>query len=257
MEAHFYRDEPTGTTPAGLRVPKWMLPIVDDSHRVPTSSEDQLESLRRASSTLDAPLERPNMSAVLVLLSGWFDGHSLPADASIVLMHRATTLRKHAGQMSFPGGRMDPTDRDPVHTALREAEEETGLDARTVTPLRVLDAIDISRTGFAVHPVLAYWHAPHPLTAVDPAETDEVLNVPIRELIDPANRLQVGYGNWSGPAFRVADFIVWGFTGGVLSHLLNIAGWAVPWNDSEVHNLRETLEASANGEAFGLGGQLR
>ncbi|HHU45029.1 MAG TPA: CoA pyrophosphatase [Actinomycetales bacterium] len=236
----------------GIEVtPPWLGPVLDDG------LDPGLAALRRAASTLDGPLENPDESAVLVLLGGDADALDRPDDALVVLTHRSPTLRRHAGQMSFPGGRRDPGDRDAVHTALREAEEETALDPAGVTPLRILDSIDISRTGFAVRPVLAYWHEPHELRAVDPAETDAVLPVHLSELIDPANRLRVGWESWSGPAFRVGDFIVWGFTAGVLDHLLNAAGWAEEWDDGTVHDLRSTLAASANKESFAMGGELR
>lgn len=215
--------------------------------------------LRRDSSTQEKPLRNPARSAVLVLLSGDAQAHQRPDDASIVLTHRATTLRKHAGQMAFPGGRMDPEDVDEVDTALREAEEETGLNRKTVTPVRVLDSIDISRTGFAVNPVLAYWHEPHPLRVVDPAETESVLNVPISHLTNPNNRMMLGYHGWTGPAFKVGDFVVWGFTGGVLSYLLEAAGWAEPWDDTDVQKLLPVLARSANGEKLSVlkGGRRR
>nr|WP_240393828.1 CoA pyrophosphatase [Corynebacterium lactis] len=231
-------------------VPQWLtrsLPGIT-SGTVPVSSERRLRGLRRAASTLDKPLEDPAMSAVLVLLSGDPRADQRPDDASVVLTHRATTLRSHAGQMSFPGGRVDPGDLDAVDTALREAEEETGLDRSSVTPLQVMKSIDISRTGFAVNPVLAYWQDPHPLQAVDPAETESVLNVPIDHLADPENRLMLGYSGWQGPGFRIGDFVVWGFTGGVLSYLLDTAGWAQEWDTSRVHDLIPVLADSANGE---------
>lgn len=208
--------------------------------------------LRRDSSTQEKPLRNPARSAVLVLLSGDAEAHQRPEDASVVLTHRATTLRKHAGQMAFPGGRVDPEDVDEIDTALREAEEETGLNRETVTPVRVLDSIDISRTGFAVNPVLAYWHAPHPLRVVDPAETDSVLNVPISHLTNPDNRMMLGYHGWTGPAFKVGDFVVWGFTGGVLSYLLDVAGWSEPWDDTDVQKLLPVLARSANGEKLSV-----
>ncbi|WP_295624738.1 CoA pyrophosphatase [uncultured Corynebacterium sp.] len=232
-------------------VPPWLAPVLGDGE------DAGLSALRRAASTLDEPLDDPDESAVLVLLGGDAASEDLPDDALVVLTHRAVTLRRHAGQMSFPGGRRDPGDRDAVHTALREAEEETALRSDSVTPLRVLDSIDISRTGFAVHPVLAYWHAPHDLHAVDPAETDKVLPVRISDLVDPANRIRVGWDQWTGPAFRVEDFIVWGFTGGVLDHLLDAAGWARPWDDGTVLDLGETLAKSANHEYFGMDGAQR
>ena len=208
--------------------------------------------LRRDSSTQEEPLRNPARSAVLVLLSGDAQAHQRPEDASVVLTHRATTLRKHAGQMAFPGGRVDPEDVDEIDTALREAEEETGLNRETVTPVRVLDSIDISRTGFAVNPVLAYWHAPHPLRVVDPAETESVLNVPISHLTNPDNRMMLGYHGWTGPAFKVGDFVVWGFTGGVLSYLLDVAGWSEPWDDTNVQKLLPVLARSANGEKLSV-----
>ncbi|MBV7294480.1 CoA pyrophosphatase [Corynebacterium sp. TAE3-ERU12] len=221
------------------------------------TADTDMEQLRQRSSTLREPLLKPRSSAVLVLLSGDPTATARPQDASVVITHRAPTLRSHAGQMAFPGGKVDPGDTNLVHTALREAEEETGLDPATVSPLHVLDSIDISRTGFAVHPVLAHWRAPHPLRVVDPAETDAVLDVRIDDLLNPENRLMVGFAGWSGPAFRVGEFIVWGFTGGVLSHLFALAGWAQDWDDSTVHDLRETLAASANQEAFTTEGKLR
>lgn len=208
--------------------------------------------LRRDSSTQEEPLRNPARSAVLVLLSGDAQAHQRPEDASVVLAHRATTLRKHAGQMAFPGGRVDPEDVDEVDTALREAEEETGLNRETVTPVRVLDSIDISRTGFAVNPVLAYWHAPHPLRVVDPGETESVLNVPISHLTNPDNRMMLGYHGWTGPAFKVGDFVVWGFTGGVLSYLLDVAGWSEPWDETNVQKLLPVLARSANGEKLSI-----
>ena len=229
-------------TPAGLDIPAWV------ANAMPQQASDHMKGLRQSASILDRRLQNPAMSAVLVLLSGDAGADTRPDDAAVVLTHRATTLRSHAGQMSFPGGRVDPEDIDVVDTALREAEEETGLNRATVTPLSVMDSIDISRTGFAVHPVLAYWHEPHPLTAVDPGETESVLHVPIAELIAPENRIMVGFAGWQGPAFRVGDFVVWGFTGGVLNYLLEITGWAAEWDREEIHDLFATLEKSANGE---------
>lgn len=233
-----------------MTAPRWLAPLIDAPGGDPAQ-------LRRDSSTLPGRNADPRESAVLVLLGGDPDADTRPADASVVLTHRSPQLRRHAGQMAFPGGKADPGDEGPVHTALREAAEETGLDPSGVDPLRVLDRIGIRRTGFAVRPVLAYWRTPGPLRAVDPAETDEVLTVAVDELVDPANRLRVGVAGWSGPAFRVGDYVVWGFTAGVLAHLLDHAGWARPWDDGPVHDLRRTLAASANRESFGLGGRLR
>ena len=77
-------------------------------------------------------------AAVLVLFSGPEDAEGLPDDADLLVTVRASTLRHHAGQAAFPGGATDPGDEGPVHTALREATEETGLDTSRLQPLATL-----------------------------------------------------------------------------------------------------------------------
>ncbi len=156
----------------------------------------------------------------------------------VLLVERATTLRNHAGQVAFPGGRIDPGDTGPVGAALREAEEETGLDPAGAVPLALLPEMFIPPSRFVVTPVLAHWAQPSPVHAVDPAETATVLQVPIADLADPANRITVSHpSGHRGPAFLVAGVLVWGFTGGLLSALLDRAGWAHPWNETRVLDL--------------------
>src|SRR5690606_1192360 len=75
-------------------------------------------------------------------------------ELTVLLTQRTKQLRKHAGQIAFPGGRMEPTDRDPIATALREAEEEIGLEPERVDPLGYLDVYRTS-TGFRIFPVVA------------------------------------------------------------------------------------------------------
>lgn len=108
-------------------------------------------------------------------------------------MERAGTLRSHAGQPSFPGGALDPEDGDqattgPLRAALREAEEETGLDPRGVQLFGVLPRLYIPVSSFVVTPVLGWWRAPSPVGVVDPGETARVFTVPVADLTDPANR---------------------------------------------------------------------
>ena len=186
---------------------------------------------------------RRRESAVLVLFQGsGFD------NGEVLLTHRSPSLRSHSGQIAFPGGRRDDTDASLVGTALREAEEETGLDRATVTPLEQWGALDIRATGNLVSPVLAYWHQPSAVWPASPAETDDVFTVPLRELVAPDNRLTVGWGPWQGPAFWARGYLVWGFTAGVLTGLLDHAGWAVEWDKKTVHDLRESLTRSLNNE---------
>ncbi|WP_080793110.1 NUDIX hydrolase [Corynebacterium pacaense] len=187
-------------------------------------------------------------AAVLMLFSGSETSFDLPNDAAVLLTHRSPSMRSHSGQIAFPGGRMDPQDKNPVDCAFREAWEETGLDRRTATPLAQLEEVHIRATGYPVYPVLGHWHSPSPVSVVSPDEADAVFDVQVYDLIDPANRIMVGWRGWTGPAFIIDDYVIWGFTGGLLSTLLDQAGWAHGWDTSTVVDLQETLAASRNQE---------
>jgi 8-oxo-dGTP pyrophosphatase MutT (NUDIX family) len=171
-------------------------------------------------------------AAVLVLFGEGPDGPDL------LLIERAATLDKHAGQPAFPGGGIDPEDAGPVAAALREAAEETGLDPSGVDVLAVLPEVHVPRSGYRVTPVVGWWREPCEVSANDPAEVAEVARVPIDELADPANRLRVraplGY---LGPAFRVRGMLVWGFTAGLVDQFLDIGGWAKPWDRNRIEDL--------------------
>ncbi len=206
-------------------LPDWMLRLVSAA---PTAS------LVPAGLSLPA---RGRAAAVLMLF-GTSPGPDGDHQPDVLLIERAHDLRAHAGQPAFPGGAIDPTDAGPVAAALREAQEETGLDPSGVQPVAILPDIPMTITGFQVTPVLAYWRQP---TAVAPGHPDEVaavVRVPLAELTDPANRVTVRTSSgWLGPAFRVADLLVWGMTAGLLDVLLDRAGLAGPWDRSRVEDL--------------------
>ncbi|MFP7365084.1 CoA pyrophosphatase [Corynebacterium callunae] len=187
-------------------------------------------------------------AAVLMLFAGSETSFDLPNDASVLLTHRSPTMRSHAGQIAFPGGRVDPTDVNAVDCAFREAWEETGLDRRSATPLAQLKEVHIRATGYPVYPILGHWHSPSPVAVASPRETDEVFDAPVYDLIDPANRLMVGWNQWHGPAFRINDYIIWGFTAGLLSTILETAGWATEWDQDRIYDLDNTLTKSRNNE---------
>ncbi len=128
-------------------------------------------------------------SAVLMLFAQG------PQGPDLLLTARASTLRSHAGQPAFPGGKQDG-DEDAVTTALREGAEETGLDPDSVLPVALLPDMFLGVTGFLVSPVLAYWQQPGPVAPVDLAETAAVARVPVSELADPANRGRVRHPSW-------------------------------------------------------------
>ncbi|MEQ8145470.1 CoA pyrophosphatase [Streptomyces sp. OP7] len=169
-------------------------------------------------------------SAVLILFGEDERGPQL------LLMERATSLRSHAGQPSFPGGALDPEDGDPqgdgpLRAALREAEEETGLDPSGVQLFGVLPKLYIPVSGFVVTPVLGWWREPSPVGVVDPNETARVFTVPVADLTHPDNRVTAIHpSGFHGPAFLVESALVWGFTAGVIDRLLHFAGWERPWD---------------------------
>jgi len=172
-------------------------------------------------------------SAVLILL-----GEQPETGPDVLVLQRAATLRNHAGQPAFPGGGADPDDADLVATAMREATEEVGLDPASATLVATLPRLWIPVSGYIVTPVLAWWHAPHPVGPVDIAEVAGVQRVPIQELVDPANRLRIRHpSGYVGPAFDVRGLTIWGFTAGVLNTLLDLGGWTQPWDESRVADL--------------------
>jgi len=184
-------------------------------------------------------------SAVLILFGEGIAG------PDVLLIERAHTMRSHAGQPAFPGGALDPEDgpptaEGPVTAALREAREEVGLDPASVEVLGTLPALWLPPSGFVVHPVVGLWRDPHHVDVVDEAEVAAVARVPIAELVDPGNRLQVTHpSGWIGPAFEVSDLVVWGFTAGLLDKLLELGGWSRPWDRGRQRELDPAAAALA------------
>ena len=185
----------------------------------------------------------PRPSAVLILVGslddvpGHHDAAGVHPHVDVLLTQRAATLRQHAGQIAFPGGRVDPEDADVVATALREAQEETGLDPDGVEVLGVLPPVPVVVSGHVVHPVIGWWRDPSRVAVVDHAEAAAVFRMPVADLVDPANRCRVarpGGRRGETPGFLVEDRLVWGFTAALLDRLLALLGWDVPWDGTRV-----------------------
>lgn len=190
-----------------------------------------VEGLRRAVHPLDAvPHTAPwNLAELEGLLSpgeprqaavllGVVDRPSAP---SVLMTRRTPGLRHHAGQVSLPGGRIEPSDPSPAAAALREAGEEVGLRGSQVNLLGYLDPL-LTITGFRVQPVLAIIDADFQ-PAADPAEVAETFEVPLELLLDPQRlqriELQFGGRPRSLLQYRYRPQRIWGVTASILYNL--------------------------------------
>lgn len=197
-----------------------------------TTAFDPLERLHRALHPLDTPPtgagwnleelrdllpEQTPLRPASVLVALIERGGS----QQVLLTRRTEALRHHGGQISFPGGRIEATDADPVAAALREANEEVGLLPGHATPLGYLDPF-ATITGFHVFPVVARVH-PDFIARRDPSEVDEVFEAPLSFLLDPANvrHFDVDYRGRkrSVVEFLYGDYRIWGATAAMLVNL--------------------------------------
>ncbi|SKW01866.1 Nudix hydrolase NudL [Mycobacteroides abscessus subsp. massiliense] len=109
-------------------------------------------------------------------------------------------------------------------------------------PLTVMEPLFIPPSGFHVSPVLAYSPDPGQVLAVDPGETAGVSRVKIGDLVDPANRIMV-----TKKTFGIPGMLVWGFTGQIISAMLEVSGWAQPWDTRNLRDLDELLAEHLGG----------
>ena len=184
-------------------------------------------------------------SAVLILFGPGAEGGE-----DVVLTQRSHSMRSHAGQVSFPGGALDPTDSGPVSAALREAQEEVGLDPAGVQVVAELPALYLSPSDYVVTPILAWWAEPSPISIVDHLEVARVLRAPLAELTDPSRRFTVTHpSGFVGPAFDVDGLLVWGFTAGLLSKVIELAGLERSWDAGDHRPLPAHLVGARDGSA--------
>ena len=143
---------------------------------------------------------------------------------TVLLTQRHEKLTAHAGQISLPGGRVEPADKDAVAAALRETSEEIGLAPERVEVIGRLDTY-ITGTGFEIVPVVGLVRAPVPLNP-DPSEVTEVFEVPLSFIADPANRRQETRQLKNGiRTFFVLPYenrYIWGATAGILVNLAEV-----------------------------------
>lgn len=143
------------------------------------------------------------------------------AEPTVLLTMRAAHLNDHAGQIAFPGGKIDATDNSPLDAALREAEEEIGLDRSFVEPIGYLDVYGTS-FGFRILPTVARVRPGFEL-AINKSEVDDAFEVPLAFLMDPGNH-QLHSKEFRGAqrsyyAMPFAERYIWGATAGILRAL--------------------------------------
>jgi 8-oxo-dGTP pyrophosphatase MutT (NUDIX family) len=139
----------------------------------------------------------------------------------VVLTRRRTDLRRHAGEISFPGGRQDPSDVDLEETALREAEEEIGLARGAVTLLGELNPVSTFATGYLIHPFVGLI-PPGQLWQMSAFEVDAVLELPLRALQEGRTRTRMERRgiSFETDTFVVDEHLIWGATARILDNLL-------------------------------------
>ncbi len=180
----------------------------------------------RGDHDLNPDIYRPNQkltkAAVLVPVVTHDNG------LTVLLTRRTDHLHDHAGQVSFPGGRVETADQDDEAAALRETEEEIGLDRRHIRTVGRLDTY-VTGTGFEVAPLVGLVTPPFAL-ALDEFEVAEVFEVPLRFFLDPANR-EIQSRIYRGKerhffAFPYRGHFIWGATAGMLVNLTEVLAGA-------------------------------
>lgn len=199
--------------PAGLKLrlqspPKWEPEITDENRHV--IAADIIAKRESAGKVTKA--------AVLIPLVLKEEG------LSVLLTQRTNHLRDHAGQISFPGGRMDPEDQSPNDTALRESQEEIGLDPKRVEIIGHLPQY-LTVSGYSVTPVVGLVQAQAEYV-LDEFEVADVFEVPLSFLLDPANhQVRLWQSEQGGRRFYSMPYenrFIWGATAGMLRNLYHL-----------------------------------
>ena len=191
-------------------LPSWLQPIGELTNNLTATDLGEFAAKYRP----DA-----KQAAVLILFA------ELEGSASLLFTQRSSNLVHHPSQIAFPGGEIDVTDLTASDAALREGLEEVNLNPESVYVIGELPKVEVAVSGYQVVPVLAYWEQPHQVFAANVDEVFDVFTVPIEQLVADSNRVWVRRGDkYKGPGFLINQRLIWGFTGTLLSVILEEAG---------------------------------
>ena len=190
------------------------------------SIDDQLRCVLASRTPLLLPID-PRRRQAAVLLPVFHDGSAL----HLVFTKRTDTLKHHKGQVSFPGGTVEPSDGDLLTTALRESDEELGIHPEHVVVLGRLDDLATFSTSFMISPFVGLIPYPYPFRP-NPVEVASVFAVPLSVLADPAVvrryiRTREDRATLVDYEFHVGGHVIWGATARILHHFLQVIG-AIP-----------------------------
>jgi 8-oxo-dGTP pyrophosphatase MutT (NUDIX family) len=190
-------------------------PLPGRSAQLKMSSLARIQELMRFS-----PPEDARQSSVLILL------YPLDGSIGLVLMLRPEYGGVHSGQISLPGGKFEETDESLIYTALRESQEEIGIDPGQVQIIGQLTEMYIPPSNFQVTPVVGY-QASRPLFTADPKEVAKIIEIKLDDLLDESNRqmknmkLSLGF-SLKVPSYFINQNIIWGATAMILSEFREI-----------------------------------
>jgi 8-oxo-dGTP pyrophosphatase MutT (NUDIX family) len=197
------------------------------SNEVLLALRARLEPVELANELVDALEGHRPLARKAAVLIGLFEQEE---ELYLVFIRRATTLRSHSGEIAFPGGSVDLTDASPVETALREAQEEIGLDPSRVEVLGILPPVFTVVSNFLITPVIAYLPQGPGTLQLQASEVDEVLLLPLYNLADPTIHHTE---EWTrGGMARIVYFYdygpyrIWGATARMLNALLELLNFA-------------------------------
>ena len=179
--------------------------------RMPDDFEHRLREELNAREPRSVQVEGTRDAAVLIPIV------RVP-EPTLIFTRRTDTLSSHRGQISFPGGSIDPDDPDPAAAALRESQEEIGLDPQAVSVVGCLDDLETFVSGFVVTPVVG-WLDDRPELTPNPKEVAEIIEAPLADLTDEI-RKEPGFlhrdRRYPTEAWVWNDHVIWGVTARIL-----------------------------------------